>query len=367
MFNLSDYMSLSINELISRAMKIAKSSTKEAIFLSSYFLSSKRAETLRTTYEENGTHIPPFLIASITTSCNLFCSGCYARANETCNEHNSKLQLSVERWEEIFDEAGKLGISFILLAGGEPLMNKEVIKKAAAFKNIIFPIFTNGTLIDEFYVNMFSKNRNLVPFLSIEGNEETTDTRRGNGTYKALINAMNLLKSRHILFGTSITVTKENLNSVTDLDYIRQLKDNGCCIVIYVEYVPVNPEASELAPDENDRIRLEKQQIILNNQFSDMIFLSFPGDEKYTKGCLAAGRGFFHISANGSAEPCPFSPFSDMNLKDYTILEVLSSPLFNNLKESGLLIEEHDGGCLLFQKEQEVKKILSENSTRKKR
>ena len=89
-----------------------------------------------------------------------------------------------------------------------------------------------------------------------------------------------------------------------------------------------------------------------------MVFISFPGDEKSSGGCLAAGRGFFHINAFGGAEPCPFSPYSDTSLKNISLKDALNSPLFLKLRENGNLEKEHIGGCVLFEQEQEVKKLL---------
>ena len=62
------------------------------------------------------------------------------------------------------------------------------------------------------------------------------------------------------------------------------------------------------------------------SEYADIIFLSFPGDEKALGGCLASGRGFFHIGSDGSAEPCPLSPFSDSNVAEMGVREALKSP-----------------------------------------
>ena len=77
--------------------------------------------------------------------------------------------MSVPEWENIFGQAEELGISFILLAGGEPLLRRDLVEAAAGHSSIIFPIFTNGTLIDDVYTKLFDENRNLVPVISIEG------------------------------------------------------------------------------------------------------------------------------------------------------------------------------------------------------
>ena len=122
--------------------------------------------------------------------------------------------------------------------------------------------------------------------------------------------------------------------------------------------MPVTASSKQLAPTDAERCFLAEKQIALRKKHENMIILSFPGDEEKLGGCLAAGRGFFHINANCGAEPCPFSPYSDTSLKDKTLLQALQSPLFRRMMEQNMLLGEHDGGCLLFQKEEQVKELL---------
>lgn len=147
--------------------------------------------------------MPPFLIASITSLCNLHCSGCYARSVNTCEDGEPVGQLDAEEWRRVFREAGDLGVGFIILLGGEPLVRKDVIREAAKMPDILFPVFTNGTMITEEYLQIFDSSRNLAPVLSIEGGMEKTDARRGRGIYGKLSDVMAELKKRNILFGIS--------------------------------------------------------------------------------------------------------------------------------------------------------------------
>lgn len=359
-FNLSEYLNRGIENIISGIMKASFKNPKETAFILKYALSSKAAGNRRGIFAWKGENIPAFLISSITSNCNLFCKGCYARENKFCGEGLIKEQLSSEKWGDIFKEARELGISFILLAGGEPLMRRDVIEKAAEVKEIIFPIFTNGTMLHEEYIKLFDKNRNLVPMLSMEGDKEQTDGRRGKGTYDALMNVMDMLNDKKIMYGASITMTTENVRTITNKAFITRLYEKGCRVLIFIEYVPVTKATEKLAPTDVERKILEEEQQKLRKEYEDIIILSFPGDEKYSGGCLAAGRGFFHINVDGSAEPCPFSPYSDLNLRDCTLREALKSPLFKKLNETGMLLGEHDGGCLLFQKEKEVRELMLE-------
>ena len=97
-------------------------------------------------------------------------------------------------------------------------------------------------------------------------------------------------------------------------------------------------------------------------EYPNMVFVSFPGDEKTSGGCLAAGRGFFHINSHGGAEPCPFSPYSDVNVKNTSLRQALRSPLFTAWREQGVLMEEHSGGCVLFERKESVEAILAESA-----
>ena len=130
--------------------------------------------------------------------------------------------------------------------------------------------------------------------------------------------------------------------------------------MFFIEYVPINRQTVDLAPSDEERELLFNEITRLRKQYQDMLFMSFPGDEKTSGGCLAAGRGFFHINSHGGAEPCPASPYSDVNVKDMTLLEVLNSKLFKSLRDNGLLIDDHEGGCVLFEHKEDVERILNE-------
>lgn len=355
---LTEYMSEGINNIVKNVLKSSLKNPKETAFVMKFGKAVKDSKKARDEFESKGEHIPPFLMASIATNCNLHCKGCYARANKSCGSNLKDTEISEERWGEIFKEASELGISFALLLGGEPLMRKGVIERAALVKEIVFPIFTNGTMIDKSYIELFDKNRNLVPMISIEGNKEQTDGRRGIGTYNKLIGNMEKLNDKGILFGGSITVTTENLNTISSEEFIRHIYEKGGRALVFVEYVPVDKNSRNLALTDKERLLLEEKIVNIKNKFPNMIFLSFPGDEKALGGCLAAGRGFFHINASGSAEPCPFSPYSDINLKECSVRDALKSNLFRKLKENEVLSKEHEGGCVLFENEDDVRKLL---------
>lgn len=358
-FQIGKYLTDNIERLIKDIIRSTAENPKESVFLARFALAVKKASRKRSQATRDGVNIPPFLIASITSSCNLHCAGCYSRHNHACTDEAPVDQLTADEWRNVFSQAKDMGISFILLAGGEPLMRRDVIEAAGEYPDILFPVFTNGTLFGDKYIKLFDKKRNLVPILSIEGARDKTDERRGDGVYEKLKNTMEALQKDHLIFGASVTVTTENMAEVTGRDFLCDIQKNGCKAVIYVEYVPVSPESRGLALCETERDALTHKLSALREEYPDMIFISFPGDEKSLGGCLAAGRGFFHINSHGGAEPCPFSPYSDTNVREVSLREVISSPLFSELRRQDIMLENHSGGCVLFENREAVENILS--------
>lgn len=360
-FNIQDYLANGVENIIKDAMRASLKNPKESLFLLKFSKYAKKATKIRQKFSEEGQNIPVFLIASITSSCNLHCTGCYSRANDACSDEVPLNQLTDDEWEDIFRQAKEIGISFIVLAGGEPMIRQDVINKASNYPEILFPIFTNGTLLNDDYLKLFDDNRNLVPILSIEGNEKVTDSRRGEGIYSQLVESMEVMKKNNIAFGASLTFTKGNLDSLVSKEFINQLHDFGCKVVFFIEYVPVDEKTVDIAPTDEERELLLNEINHLREEYSDMLFLSFPGDEKTSGGCLAAGRGFFHINSHGGAEPCPASPYSDINVRDTSLIDALNSKLFKSLRDGGILMDDHEGGCVLFENNEKVERLLGES------
>ena len=359
-FDLQAYLSEGVETLMKDVLKATMKNPRESAFMLKFAAAAAAASRKREAEEKAGEHIPSYLIASITSKCNLHCAGCYSRCSRATVDAEPVSQLTSEEWLRIFSEADEMGISFILLAGGEPMLRRDIIEAAGKRQNILFPIFTNGTFMDEKYMELFDRCRNLVPIMSIEGGQSATDSRRGKGVYDRLISNMDELNRRGLVYGASVTVTTQNLREVTSAQFLKSLSDRGCKAVIFVEFVPVTDDAKELAPGDEEREYLSGEIDRLRRDHPEMVYVSFPGDEKSSGGCVAAGRGFFHINSHGGAEPCPFSPYSDVNVRNTSLREAMRSPLFLALRDGGVLTGDHEGGCVLYEKRELVESLLAE-------
>ncbi|MDR0550905.1 MAG: radical SAM protein [Spirochaetaceae bacterium] len=342
---LADFLNRAQLALARQFLRMAHWNIKEIIFIARFMRHLRRPARLRRDAAAEGKPAPLFIIASITAQCNLRCAGCYHHALRGIAKPETPA-LGAAEWGRIFDESRALGIKVVLLAGGEPLLRADALKEAAARRDMLFPVFTNGTLIDSVFLDFFDAHRNVPPVLSIEGGASFTDSRRGSGIHTQVSAAMAALKKRRVLFGVSVTVTRANSEAVVSQQFAAEVKAAGAGALVFVEYIPA--DGGEAAMTAAEREALALQITVLRNQNPSMLIILFPGDEAESGGCLAAGRGFFHISASGDAEPCPFAPQSDTNLRTAHLSAALAAPLFTSLRENGSLSALSAAPCRLL-------------------
>lgn len=315
-------------------------------------LYQRKAIKLRAYWEKKGVHVPPLMIASITKRCNLKCKGCYMQVSTI----RGSAEIKKERWSGIFKEARNLGISFIILAGGEPLVRPELLEMTRKFPEILFLVFTNAQLINEDIIGNFKKQKNLLPVISIEGFRVETNHRRGEGVYEKIQEVITRLNSKGIPFGISATVTDDNFNTLTGESFIRHFIDSRCKVFFFLEYVPVEKETEYLVISKDRRQKLLNLMSEFESRYPGL-FITFPGNEEKFGGCLSAGRGFIHISPEGNLEPCPVAPYSDTNLNNISLKDALQSNLLRVIRRNHDKLSETNNGCALWNNKDWVKSL----------
>jgi MoaA/NifB/PqqE/SkfB family radical SAM enzyme len=332
-----------ISETLSQAIRIIAHDPALIVPGSVILHHQKKAAGIRERYEREGLLVPPVMIASITSRCNLACAGCYMHGRH----EKPAPEMSRDVLSGLAGQAAELGISVFVIAGGEPLVRlDEILALARSHPEILFPVFTNGLLIDETAAAGIAACRNIVPVISFEGFRGETDSRRGNGVYDRLLSACARLKQRSVFFGVSVTTSRENFSRVTDEEFIRQMLAIGARVITFVEYVPMEPGTENLVLTDEQKKVLQIALLDFNRKFP-ALFIGFPGDENQYGGCLAAGRGFVHISPSGNLEPCPAAPYSDQNVVQVPLKEALRSRLLARIREEPEVLTETSGGCAL--------------------
>ena len=131
--------------------------------------------------------------------------------------------------DSIVTQGKELGIYFYMMTGGEPMVRKkDIIELCRKHNDCVFFAYTNGTLVDEALCKQMQEVGNLYLALSVEGEPEVNDLRRGEGVYGKVMHAMDLLKEHGLVFGTSICYTSANYKSVTSEEFIDMLVEKGC-------------------------------------------------------------------------------------------------------------------------------------------
>ena len=313
-----------MHQLVMDIMKDTDPDVLKATFMN-FFLNANiigwpKQEENRKKYNCN---IPWAILLDPTSACNLHCTGCWAA------EYGNRLNLTFDEIDSIVTQGKQLGVYMYIYTGGEPMVRKaDLIRICEMHPDCEFLAFTNGTLIDEAFCQEMLRVKNFVPAISLEGFEEVNDSRRGQGVYRKVHDAMALMKSHRLPFGISTCYTSRNVDDVSSETYFDQLIDAGALFVWFFHYMPVgNDAATELLPSPEQRMKMYKA--IRGFRNSKAIFsMDFQNDAEYVGGCIAGGRRYLHINAKGDVEPCVFIHYSNVNIHDVTLLDALKSPIF---------------------------------------
>ncbi|MBQ9010854.1 MAG: radical SAM protein, partial [Clostridia bacterium] len=309
-----------------------------------------RQEKFKKKYNCN---IPWAILLDPTSACNLHCIGCWAA------EYGNRLNLSFEEMDDIICQGKKLGVHMYIYTGGEPLVRKtDLIRLCEKHDDCVFLAFTNGTLIDEAFADEMLRVKNFVPAISLEGFGEATDSRRGPGVYDKVLEAMKILHERKLFYGISSCYTSQNYDAITSEDYWDMLIENGAYFIWYFHYMPVGNDASpELLPNPQQRETVYRR-VREYRARKPLFAMDFQNDAEFVGGCIAGGRNYFHINANGDADPCVFIHYSDSNIREKSLLDILRSPLFMAYHDGQPFNENMLQPCPMLENPEKLKEMV---------
>ncbi|MBZ4651536.1 MAG: radical protein [Proteiniphilum sp.] len=324
--------------------------TFENFFVNGVFRARNKLDESRARYQCN---VPWAILMDPTSACNLRCTGCWAA------DYGNKMNMSYETLDDIIRQGKELGTYFYIFSGGEPLIRKkDIIRLCEKHNDCMFLAFTNATLIDEAFANEMLRVKNFIPAISLEGFEKETDSRRGEGTFKAVEKAMDILHSKKLLFGVSCTYTRANTEVIGSEKYFDFMIDKGAMFAWFFTYMPVGVNAvPELLATPEQR-KFMYQQIRKFRRSKPLFTMDFWNDGEYVNGCIAGGRNYLHINANGDIEPCAFIHYSDSNIHETTLLEAYQSPLFMQYKQNQPFSENMLRPCPLLDHEHKLAEMV---------
>ena len=355
-WDILDHPESNMYQLIMRVIEEVDPEVVKTVF-SNFFLNAAilgwpKQEKLRAEYNCN---IPWAILLDPTSACNLHCTGCWAA------EYGNKLNLTFDEIDSIIQQGKKLGVYMYIYTGGEPLTRKnDLIRLCEKHNDCVFLCFTNATLIDEKFADEMLRVKNFIPAISLEGDEVSTDSRRGQGTYQKVVRAMKLLHEKKLPYGISSCYTSVNYEKITSDTYYNSLIDMGAYFIWYFHYMPIgNDAAPELLPNPKQRETVYHR--IRHLRATKPLFaMDFQNDAEYVGGCIAGGKRYLHINANGDVDPCVFVHYSNANIRECTLLEALQSPIFMAYHDNMPFNDNMLQPCPMLENPERLRKMVAE-------
>ncbi len=272
---------------------------------------------------------PPVRALSLAVAerCNLGCTYCYAKGGSFGGTpRDMSWDIAVASIRRLFAEVNpgeRVNLAFL---GGEPLVNRSLIRRATEFavrtareKNVAigFSITTNGTLLNEDDGEFFERHAFAVT-ISLDGVGATHDRLRpmkgGRGSYWRIIENVTplLARQRRMRVSARVTVTPENLGLRETLDHFVAL---GFSSIGFSPMLSAPSGRGEMV--EADLGVLLEEMIACGREYERRVFAgeSYPFSNMTTalqeihRGThrpypCGAGASYFGVSATGGLFAC---------------------------------------------------------------
>jgi MoaA/NifB/PqqE/SkfB family radical SAM enzyme len=132
----------------------------------------------------------------------------------------------------------------------------------------------------------------------------------------------------------------------------------GAKFAWFFTYIPVGTDAAEELIATADQREYMYNQVRKFRNSKPIFTMDFWNDGEYVNGCIAGGKCYLHINANGDIEPCAFIHYSDSNIHEKTLLEAYKSPLFMQYTENQPFNENHLRPCPLLDNPEKLENIV---------
>ena len=160
---------------------------------------------------------PLRLIFDLTSRCNLRCAYCCFFSSPS---ESSAVDMPVESWIDLVDEAGSCGVFNLTLRGGEALLSPAFrpVVEAAVRNRMRFTLLTNGKVFtDEIARWIAATGRCDLIRISLDGPEDIHDPVRGRGSHAAALEAIEAAQRAGLPFQVTCAVHKDNWRRLPEI------------------------------------------------------------------------------------------------------------------------------------------------------
>jgi MoaA/NifB/PqqE/SkfB family radical SAM enzyme len=295
---------------------------------------------------------------SLTSACPQNCSYCY-------NKNRSGHNMDTETIKRVITDLKQMGVVWLGLTGGEPLLNKDIVEIVRSIGNgCAIKLFTTGTNISE-QLAFDLRNAGLF-YVSVSldhWQEEEHDRARGcQGAYKTALRAVDIFrKTKGIHTSVSAVISKEMLQKDQVEKFIQFLINLDIHEVWLSETKPSGDAFwnQDAVITEAEHKRLIELQDKYNK--SGEVTINYLGhfESKDYFGCNA-GHKMVYVDAFGEVSPCVFTPITFGNVRDKSVQTIFSEMKKRFPSENCCFINKNYG---LLQKHYHGKMPLSQEDT----
>lgn len=246
----------------------------------------------------------------LTARCNLDCKMCYVHTQN--NAEVLKRELTTEQWKQIFDEAYANEMLYAFLTGGECLIRKDFKELYLHLwnKQVRLSVQTNGTLLNEDYVEFFKTYRPDLIRVSLYGScEDAYLNVAGHKGFEKAVAAVRAIQDAGIDIQVCVTPSKYMRDDYMNI--LRLCKDQGF-EVLYNELLLLptrdGSEEYDYFLTEEETVSLSVQRARMRKELIPAMCTPEPGGpmtEKPAKGLTCnAGNCLAAVSWEGKMHPC---------------------------------------------------------------
>ncbi|MCB1028276.1 MAG: mycofactocin radical SAM maturase, partial [Microthrixaceae bacterium] len=287
-----------------------------------------------------GLEAPICLTWELTYACNLACRHCLSSSGR-----RDPAELTTEECFGVVDELQRLGVFYVNLGGGEPMLRRDFfdIVEYSTAHDVGVKFSTNGTYIDAGAARRLASMDYLDIQLSIDGaTAAVNDDVRGEGSFATARAAMDHLAAAEFgAFKISVVVTRQNADQLDEFraiaaDYgaqlrITRLRPSGRGADTWDELHPTQQQQRDLY-----HWLLDRPDVLTGDSF---FHLNALGSEQLSGlNLCGAGRVVCLIDPIGDVYACPFvihDEFLAGNVRDEGGFSGVwkGSELFRSLRE----------------------------------
>ncbi len=259
---------------------------------------------------------------AVTAQCNARCIHCSAYRRSSAHT------LNTEEWCRTIDQCAQLGMTDLIITGGEPLLRPDlpVIIRQIVKNDCVADLFTNGSLLTRENLEMLRRAGCHTIFVSLDSPyAEEHDTLRGvDGLYQAAIEGIKCAVDMGMSVGISTYMGKEAVRKGYHHRYVELCKELGVRELTIFDLVPTGKLLKNdeilLTDDEREKVREIHEGQWKDRKGPRVCYMAHVNDP-HIMGCFGV-KWQIHITHNGYVTPCDFCPLHFGNVREEPLRDI---------------------------------------------